>query len=209
MTGSRTRLVLWRHGQTDHNVERRFQGQADVPLNEVGLGQAQQAAALLAQLPVDVVVSSPPRRALVTSQTLAKRLALPVATDDRLMEISVGSWEGLLDSDVYAAHPDFALALDEGRDFRRSPEGETALEVGERVGAALREIADANPGKTVVVGCHGLAIRMGTANVLGWDYPTTTRLASMFNCGWTTLTARPQGDWKLVTWNQVALQRPS
>ena len=45
MTGSRTRLVLWRHGQTDHNVERRFQGQADVPLNEVGLGQAQQAAA--------------------------------------------------------------------------------------------------------------------------------------------------------------------
>ena len=73
----------------------------------------------------------------------------------------------------------------------------------------LREIADANPGKTVVVGCHGLAIRMGTANVLGWDYPTTTRLASMFNCGWTTLTARPQGDWKLVTWNQVALQRPS
>ena len=199
MTGPRTRLVLWRHGQTDHNVERRFQGQADVPLNEVGLGQAQQAAALLAQLPVDVVVSSPLRRALVTSQTLAKRLALPVAIDDRLMEISVGSWEGLLDSDVYAAHPD----------FRRSPEGETALEVGERVGAALREIADANPGKTVVVGCHGLAIRMGTANVLGWDYPTTTRLASMFNCGWTTLTARPQGDWKLVTWNQVALQRPS
>jgi len=81
VTGSRTRLVLWRHGQTDHNVERRFQGQADVPLNEVGLGQAQQAAALLAQLPVDVVVSSPLRRALVTSQTLAKRLALPVAID--------------------------------------------------------------------------------------------------------------------------------
>lgn len=209
MTAPRTRIVLWRHGQTDHNVEGRFQGQADIPLNQIGRGQARQAAALLAQLPVDVVVSSPLRRALVTCQTLARRLDLPVSTDDRLMEISVGSWEGLLDSEVYAAHPDFALALDEGRDFRRSPEGETAQEVGERVGAALRDIADANQGKTVVVGSHGLAIRMGTARVLGWDYPTTTRLASMSNCGWTILTARPQGDWKLVTWNQVASPRPA
>lgn len=207
MTGERTRIVLWRHGQTDFNVAGRFQGQTDVPLNEVGIAQARQAAAVLVtQLQVDAIYSSPLSRTLATVDALARRLDLPVTSDPRLMEISVGSWEGLLADDVYRDNPDFTRALAEGRDIRRSPEGETGLEVGARVGAALRDIAAAHQGQTVVVGCHGLAIRMATADVLGWRYSTTTRLASMQNCAWTTLAARPDGDWKLVSWNHMALQ---
>lgn len=207
MSIERTRIVLWRHGQTDHNVEGRFQGQADVPLNETGLAQAEQAARLLARIQVDAIVSSPLIRALATVQPLANRLGLPVATDDRLMEINVGSWESRLGEDVYRENPAFTAALKAGRDFRRSPEGETGAELGARVGAALRDIATTHLGETVVVGSHGLAIRMGTANVLGWDHSTTTRLASMANCGWTILAARSEGDWKLVSWNQVVVQR--
>lgn len=206
MTTERTRIVLWRHGQTDHNVEGRFQGQVDVPLNEIGLAQAEQASGLLAKIQVDAIVSSPLIRALATVEPLAARLGLQVETDARLMEINVGSWEGRLGEDVYRENPAFTAALKAGRDFRRSPEGETGAELGARVGAALRDIAAGHRGQTVVVGSHGLAIRMGTANVLGWDHSTTTRLASMTNCGWTILAARREGDWKLVSWNQVAVQ---
>lgn len=206
MTGPRTRIVLWRHGQTDYNAEARFQGQADVPLNEAGVEQARQAAdALAAQLQVDAVFSSPLSRALETVESLASRLGVPVTTDTRLMEIGVGSWEGMLDQDVYRENPDFTLALAQGRDFRRSAAGETGLEVGARMGAALREIASVHRGRTVVVGSHGLAIRMGAANVLGWDYRAATRLAGMHNCAWTILTARSADDWKLVSWNQSAI----
>lgn len=201
MSTGRTRIILWRHGQTDHNVEGRFQGQNDIPLNAVGREQAAVAAAELARFEVDAIYASPLSRALTTAQTLAERLGLPVVSDPRLMEVSVGSWEGVLDRDVYAANPDFVAALAAGRDFRRSPSGETGLEVGARMGQALREIAEAHTGQTVVVASHGLAIMMGTANVLGWDFTTSTTLASMRNCAWSMLAARPAGDWKLVTWN--------
>ncbi len=204
MTGRRTRIILWRHGQTDYNLENRFQGQADVPLNETGLAQAHEAAGILARMSVDALVTSPLSRAVATVETLASSLDLPVNLDERLMEISVGSWEGMLADEVYRLHPDFSEALRDGRDARRSPQGETAVEVGLRVGAAIRDIAASHPAETVVLGCHGLAIRMGVANVLGWDYPVSTTLASMHNCAWTVLVARATGDWKLVSWNQVA-----
>ncbi len=207
MTAERTRIILWRHGQTDSNVEMRYQGQTDVPLNATGVAQAAEAAGLLAKQKVDAIVSSPLSRALTTAQTLADLLGLPVTTDDRLKEISVGSWEGMLDVDVRRENPDFAEALASGRDVRRSATGETAAEVGQRVGAAVREIAAAHQGQTVVVGCHGLAIRMGTANLLGWDFATSQTLASMHNCGWTVLVARGNGEWKLVTWNQAPMGR--
>lgn len=204
MSAERTRLVLWRHGQTDWNVANRFQGQADVPLNVTGLAQARASAGVLRRLGVDAIVSSPLSRARTTADTLAELVGLPVAIDERLTEIGVGSWEGQIAEDIYRDHPEFASALAAGRDARRSPTGETATEVSIRMSAALREIAETHPGRTVVVASHGLAIRMGTAGVLGWDYETSTTLAGMRNCGWTMLAARPVGYWKLVSWNVVS-----
>ncbi|MDD6791912.1 MAG: histidine phosphatase family protein, partial [Thermobifida fusca] len=62
MTETR-RVICWRHGQTDWNIENRFQGQRDVPLNETGLAQAERAARLLAQLRPDAIVASDLQRA--------------------------------------------------------------------------------------------------------------------------------------------------
>ena len=206
MSSERTQIILWRHGQTSFNVESRFQGHLDAPLNSVGLTQAEVAAAGLSRFPVDAIYTSPLQRAYNTARALARRVDLPIVTDSRLMEINVGSWEGMFAEDIYRAHPEFALALAEGRDARRSETGETSAELAVRVAAALREIAERHPGETVVVASHGLAIRMGTAGVLGWDYPTAITLASMSNCGWTMLSAKTEGFWKLVTWNQRAEQ---
>jgi len=203
---ARTRLILWRHGQTDWNVDNRFQGQANIPLNDVGRAQARAAADALVALRPDAIVSSPLDRARVTAQALADRTGLGVETDDRLKEIDVGSWEGLLIADVTANDPEFARALASGRDWRRSPTGETSIETGARVAGALRELANDFAGRTLVVASHGLAIRMGTAHVLGWDFRTSLALGPMFNCGWTVL-SHANGKWALVTWNQSVLPK--
>src|ERR1035437_598375 len=73
---SSTRLLLWRHGQTQWNVEGRFQGQSDIPLDAVGHQQAERAARLLAALRPDVIISSDLGRALATAAPLARLTGL-------------------------------------------------------------------------------------------------------------------------------------
>ena len=80
MTETR-RVICWRHGQTDWNIENRFQGQRDVPLNETGLAQAERAARLLAQLRPDAIVASDLQRAADTARALARIVGLRRATE--------------------------------------------------------------------------------------------------------------------------------
>ena len=79
-----TRLVIWRHGRTAWNAERRVQGQTDVELDERGHAQAAAAAARLARFSPAAIVSSDLRRAAQTAAYLAEATGLPVAYDERL-----------------------------------------------------------------------------------------------------------------------------
>lgn len=193
-------LVLWRHGLTDWNAQGRFQGQADIPLNQTGVEQAVAVAPAIAALAPASIHCSPLRRARRTAQELSAVTGLDLSTDPRLMEIDVGSWAGLTLAEAGDLDPDFPVALRADQDHRRSPEGETAVEVGLRMGECLREIAAAHRGEVTAVVSHGLAIRMGTASLLGWPYSSAARLAGMVNCGWTVLTG--SGDrWRLQVYN--------
>ena len=92
---SPTRLVLVRHGQTDWNLTARFQGQADVGLNDTGVQQAQRAAPHVAAFGPTAVLSSPLQRASLTAQYIADACGIDVVqTDPRLEEINVGTWAG-------------------------------------------------------------------------------------------------------------------
>ena len=123
------RLILWRHGRTEWNATGRFQGQADVALDEVGRDQAVQTARVLAGFAPVALYSSDLSRAYQTATTLAELVDLPIQTDKRLREIQVGSWEGLLGSEIRAQNPDLAERLWRGEDVRRSPTGESPSEV--------------------------------------------------------------------------------
>ena len=101
-----TRLILIRHGETDWNVEGRYQGQADPPLNQQGLAQACQLAQKLRDVGLDVLYSSPLRRALQTAQILAEALDIPLHTEPRLMEIHQGEWQTLLYTEIAARYPE-------------------------------------------------------------------------------------------------------
>jgi hypothetical protein len=128
------RLVLWRHGQTTWNAERRFQGQSDIPLDQTGLTQAERAARLLAGLRPDLIVSSDLIRASATAAPLARLTGLEVTLDKDLRERHGGGWEGLTDGEIRAQYPVEHATW-------TPPDGEPAIVVADRVAAALQRTA--------------------------------------------------------------------
>jgi broad specificity phosphatase PhoE len=96
----RRNFYFLRHGQTAWNVEGRFQGHSDIPLNEVGLAQARDAAKILARCPIDLIVASPLIRARRTAEVVSEALDRPLLLDDELKERHFGALEGLVVNEV-------------------------------------------------------------------------------------------------------------
>lgn len=195
-------MVLWRHGVTDWNERGIFQGRADIPLNARGLAQAATVAPLLAAMHPAALYTSPLSRAKQTAQALVDLTGAEMHADDRLTEIDVGTWVGISLAKVASIDPAAGADMAAGRDYRRSPTGETMTEVGQRVGECLRELANRHEGETVLVTSHGGAIRMGIASLLGLPYETTTKFGGMVNCAWSSVVRR-SGAWRLEAYNHT------
>ncbi|MGO1974902.1 MAG: histidine phosphatase family protein [Propionibacteriaceae bacterium] len=199
------RLIIWRHGRTEWNHTGRFQGQADVALDEVGRSQAAVAAQVLAGYRPDAIVASDLSRARETAGALAELTGLEVRLDKRLREIHVGSWEGLTAEQIAEQDPEFADHWARGIDMRRSSTGETSVEVAERAAEALIEIAAGAPDEsTVVVAMHGLSGRVGACHFVGLPEPAWYALAGMVNCGWIVLELSRTGHWRIDGYNLTA-----
>ena len=163
-TGGRT-LIIWRHGETDHNAGGIWQGQLDTALSDKGREQAQSAAAALAAYGPSVIVSSDLQRAADTARTLASRVGLQVRYDERLREIHAGQWQGMTAGDVAEQFPEEQAALVAGEDIRRGVDGESLREVAERTRAAVDEVlADVAPGDCAVITTHGVSGRAVVAS---------------------------------------------
>jgi glucosyl-3-phosphoglycerate phosphatase len=198
----RRRVVLWRHGQTAWNLEGRFQGKIDIPLDDKGVAQSERAAARLAALRPTAILSSPLQRAARTAAALAEVTGLAVATDANLTERGGGEWEGLTNAEIKARYPD---------DYRRwqAPGGETSADVAKRVGAALEGAIGNMPddGPLVVVS-HGAALRLGMATLLGFPEELWDRLGGLANCNWSVVAEMRNGGWRLVEHNAGTLPEP-
>jgi probable phosphoglycerate mutase len=178
-----TVILLARHGETDWNSERRWQGHADRPLNEVGREQARELAESLADRTIDVVYSSDLLRAHQTALIVAQRLGLPVDVDAGLREVDVGDWSGRVHTEIEGRDPDGYRRWQEGG--KGWGGGESYEEMGERVVAAvLRLAARHHPGETVLIVTHGGSIRACRATAAGLDYAASrvSAIGSMANC---------------------------
>jgi broad specificity phosphatase PhoE len=198
--------VLWRHGQTVWNAERRFQGQSDIPLDETGQAQAERAARLLAALRPDLIVSSDLSRAAQTAAPLGRLTGLEVTLDKDLRERHGGRWEGLTDTEIRTRYPV------EHANWT-PPDGEPSPAVADRVAGALYRIAEAaagtenaEPGLAVVVS-HGAALRLGMSRLLGMPDELFGVLGPLSNCSWSVL-GRRNGRWRLVEHNAGTLPEP-
>ena len=193
--------MLWRHGQTIWNVEHRFQGQTDIPLDDTGEAQAEYAARRLATLRPDAIFSSDLTRAAGTAAPLARLTGLAVTLDKDLRERSGGSWEGLTDKEIAERYP-------AERASWNPPDGEPTTAVADRVAGALRRVADnvADGGLAVVVS-HGAALRLGMARILGLAEDVFGVLGPLSNCAWSVVGLR-NGRWRLLEHNAGTLPEP-
>jgi broad specificity phosphatase PhoE len=155
-----TEIYLVRHGQTDWNLEKRIQGNADIPLNDEGITQSQALAESLQGERFDAVFSSDLIRAAQTAQILARRLSAPLFYDPRLREVNHGKWEGMLISDVRSQYSGEYSAFRDDRPDGRAPGGETMREALQRIEAAVDEAARQYPGGRIVIVSHGLALAL-------------------------------------------------
>ena len=138
-----SRIVVWRHGRTAWNVERRFQGQQDPPLVAAGRAEAATAAChLLAnglRAEDDVVVSSDLVRTLDTATALTDLLGTTPRVDPRLREQGLGGWEGLTRAEVAERYPEQYADWQAGRPVR-GRDGEDTADVAARAVAALADL---------------------------------------------------------------------
>jgi broad specificity phosphatase PhoE len=144
-------LSVVRHGRTAWNAQRRFQGHADVPLDDTGREQARALAALLRDELFDHVVSSDLTRARETAEILLAGRELCLTSDAGWREMRFGSWEGLTWEEIAAANP--ALEHETQPRSYMPPGGETFDALCERVASAVRRVAEALPqgGRALVV----------------------------------------------------------
>jgi glucosyl-3-phosphoglycerate phosphatase len=186
------RLVLWRHGQTAWNAQRRFQGHSDISLDETGHEQARSAARYLAAMRPDAIFSSDLARAAETAGYLGELTGLPVQLDKDLRERGGGAWEGLTDQEIRENYPEaYAEWI--------PPDGEPVSAVADRVSATLERIADSSAGSLAVIVSHGAAINLGISQLVG--LPLRTRvLGPLGNCSWSVLGKR-WGNWRLLEHN--------
>jgi broad specificity phosphatase PhoE len=156
-----TTILLARHGETDWNRDYRFQGHADPPLNDAGRAQAVDLSAALASEELAAVYSSPLRRAFETAEVVAAARALEPVAVEALREVDVGSWQGLTRAEVERRFPEqYARWLDHGQGW---DDGESYEEMGDRVVAALLELAEAHDGERILAVTHGGPIRAALA----------------------------------------------
>jgi len=152
-------IYLVRHGETEFNRVRRYQGWLDSPLTEAGIAQAQAIGRRLAQLPdawTAAIVASPIGRARRTAELIAAEfVGREIAFDDRLREISIGSWDGLDRDEIAARSPGIFDGYD-GSWYFNTPDGETYDEFAGRIGDCLAALTD----RPAIVVTHGVVTRV-------------------------------------------------
>src|SRR5450631_837240 len=195
-------LIVWRHGETDHNASGIWQGQLDTALSDKGRQQAQAASLVLAAYKPSMIVSSDLQRAADTARSLASLVEVPVRHDERLREIHAGLWQGMTAGDVAEQFPAEQAALMGGEDIQRGVHGESLAQVAERTRAAVDDLlAELPPGECAVIATHGVSGRTVAASLAGLDQLTAWQsLGGLHNCHWAELREYRRG-WRILAWN--------
>jgi uncharacterized phosphatase len=182
-------VALIRHGQTDWNREGLLQGSTDIPLNDTGRRQAEDALGTLRSMPWDVVLSSPLSRARETAAIIAAGLGVELGPAiPELVERDYGSLEGTPSAAAIERWPT--------RDY---PGAETLESVATRGERALAEIVAGYPEAAALVVCHGTIIRYTLARLAGRPVPGIDN-------GSISMVRGGPGTWRVVTVNGIPLE---
>jgi broad specificity phosphatase PhoE len=164
-----TTVYLIRHGQTAWNKEEIFRGRTDVPLNEIGLREAELAGGYLKDKEIHVIYSSPLSRAWQTAQKIAQFHNLEVQPLNGIIDMSFGRWEGHSLQEIQKNDGELYRQWREEPHRVRIPDGESLDEVRIRTMAALEEMIQLHPEKTLVLVSHRVITKVLICGILGID----------------------------------------
>jgi alpha-ribazole phosphatase len=148
------RLILVRHGQTDWNVKRRYQGHTDTLLNTTGQIQAHAVANRIENAEIDAIYSSDLQRAWATAAIIGQNIGLNPIAEPRLREMNFGIIEGMTFDEAQAKYPEMIAKWLEDRD-QPPANGETSSAFSERVYAVIDDLRQKHDGETVLLVSHG------------------------------------------------------
>lgn len=200
-------ITFVRHGQTEWNATKRFQGQSDIPLSEVGRTQARAAAEALAFVPFTHVYSSDLARAAETARTIARPHGLDVVSDVRLREFDFGQWEGLTWVQIVERWPELGDHSYTQARLYHPIGGETFEAVVTRASAFLSDIAGLTDANILVV-THAGALH-ALIEALGPNLRGRPSEPIVFTTGSITRVAMEPDGPRLITLDNVDHLHPS
>lgn len=157
---NKLRLYVTRHGETQWNVEKRFQGSADSPLTEKGMRQAALLGERLKEVRLDCIYTSSSPRALKTTELIRGQRSIEVLPMDALQEMRLGSWEGRLGDDIKAEEPERWNAFWHNPPAYRPDLGESYPQVQERVLNVLNRIVTEHTSQNILIVTHGVIFKV-------------------------------------------------
>lgn len=197
-----TRFVLVRHGETEWNRVERFRGQADVPLNEIGLAQAAVTGArVAAEWKPAAVYSSPLKRALATAEAVAVRAGVPVQVHAGLSDIDFGELQGLTVAEAQAQWPQVLASWSRTPHLTRFPGGNNLIDLRDRAMAMVEDLTVRHTESTIVLIGHTVINRVILMGILGLGQENFWRLGQD-NCAINVFVASVQG-YVLVSMNDT------
>ncbi|MBU2511045.1 histidine phosphatase family protein [bacterium] len=200
-----TKILVIRHGETQWNIEGRWQGHLDSPLTENGNRQAQAVANSLVELKFETLYSSDLGRALETAVYISKATGKTIIEDKRIRERGLGIFEGLTTTEMKKKYPqEFEAFMNfEKTDPDFAVEGaESIRQRFDRNVSFFNDIAGQHPGKTVVVVCHGGVVDslfryvIGIPLIIPRNYKIWNSGKSLFSCF--------NGKWQLQTFGDIS-----
>lgn len=171
----RTRIHLIRHGQVVGHDQKRYNGQTDVALTDLGVEQYHRLKERLADTPISACYTSDLTRCVTGANIICEQFSIDPVRRSELRELNIGIWEGLTWQDIQTNWPEEWQARLADLVHHRVPRGENLLDVEARVMPVIREIIERHKGQEVLVVGHGGVNRIVLLNAIG------APLAGMFN----------------------------
>jgi broad specificity phosphatase PhoE len=171
-----TTVLLVRHGQTRSNVTGYYMGWSEEDLDEVGYAQVRKLSSRLADVPIASMYTSPLKRAYTTASLIAEPHGLEVKPLDNLIEIKLGDWQGLHESEIARRWPEMWRQSQIDPSGLAFPNGESFKQVAERAVRAFEYVVAANLGKQTVMVTHDIVVRILAAYVMGVTYSIYRRI---------------------------------
>lgn len=196
-----TTLILTRHCQAAGNLDRTFQGSTDSEITSLGEKQLVALSEEMKNHNLDVIYTSPLKRARLTAEAMNEYHNVDVVVEDRIQEINVGDWELRKWEDIEKEYPEEYELWENSPEHFVSPNGESMQQVYDRAVAATLDMVEQNRGKTIGVASHGCTIR----NIACWaSGKGLAKMPETYFCGnvaYSILEIDEDNNPKLVSYN--------